>query len=75
MPFVCYVNRSGGGVPYMEVIDEADQVRAVARMRALLLERIDGVSAELFDGDVRIALVENFNPSRAHRSWAPRAAN
>ena len=58
MPILCYVHRSGGSVPYFEVLPEMSRLEAVRRAVELLAQRPDGVRAELWDGEELVEAIE-----------------
>jgi hypothetical protein len=51
LPFFCYIHRQGDRVPHFEVLPELTRRGAQARAAQMLEQRVDGVRAEVWDGD------------------------
>lgn len=57
MTFFCYVYSRGSDVPHMEALSSLTLPDATARSRQMLAEHADSIRAELFEGDVRLAVI------------------
>lgn len=64
MPLFCYVHRKGGAVAYFEVFPELTPEAARIRANEMLLERSDGLWAEIWD-EVRLIDAIEREPSSA----------
>jgi hypothetical protein len=51
MPYFCYIHRKTGGVPHFEVLPETSHRDAIDRATDLLAQRVDGVRAEIWEGE------------------------
>jgi hypothetical protein len=58
MPLFCYVHRVGGAVPYLEVLPELSGEAMLLRAAELLVDRPDGLRAELWQDDRLIHTIE-----------------
>jgi len=57
MPFIAFLYPSPGGTPHMEVLPEDDPLQATAIARQLLSDHASATFAELWQGDVRVAIL------------------
>ena len=51
MTYFCYIHRQSGGVPHFEVLPETSQGGAIVIATDLLIQRADGVRAEIWEGE------------------------
>ena len=65
MPFLCYIHRRDQGVPHFEVLPESSELAAMDRATRLLAQRVDGVRAEIWDGDTLVVTLPR-EPTAAH---------
>ena len=65
MPFLCYIHRRNRGVPHFEVLPETSKLEAMDRAASLLAQRVDGVRAEIWDGDTLVVTLPR-DPAAIH---------
>lgn len=51
MSYFCYIHRTAGGVPHLEVLPETSQSDAIDRAAHLLADRADAIRAEIWQDE------------------------
>ena len=74
MPYFCYIHRTVGGVPHLEVLPETSQGDAIDRAAHLLADRADAIRAEIWEDEQliftlpRAAVTAERKPGRSFAS-------